>query len=237
MGRLPTELTDSIIDFHHSDRTTLKICSLVCRNWIPASRFHLFRTVRVRFDTVHTFADLLASPSSTIARHVHTLHIHFDSFVGIPVFDRIAPYLENFVSIKSISLQGLVLASEYSRSRAFGIIGNMELETVSYDFHYRWFALWFTLGNSGPFTFSSQLRVLRSALDGTSAPSSWLPIVSQFPTVGEVRLTSIERFHLPTAQATLKSGGPSIHTIGLDLSPLQPDIGMFNYDINSIAYY
>ncbi|KAL4246646.1 hypothetical protein ABKN59_008145 [Abortiporus biennis] len=44
-GVLPQELTDTIIDFLHDDRNTLKSCSLVCHSWIPATRFHLFRRI------------------------------------------------------------------------------------------------------------------------------------------------------------------------------------------------
>ncbi|KAG7447428.1 uncharacterized protein BT62DRAFT_892499 [Guyanagaster necrorhizus] len=40
--RFPPELCDRFIDFLHDDRKALKECSLVCRAWIPASRFHLF---------------------------------------------------------------------------------------------------------------------------------------------------------------------------------------------------
>ena len=44
--RLPPELTDKIIrEVNH--RATLVTCSLVCRSWLPASRYALFRNVQV----------------------------------------------------------------------------------------------------------------------------------------------------------------------------------------------
>ena len=45
---LPQELIDSIIDYTHDDPTTLKSCALVSCAWLPASRYHLFRSVSVR---------------------------------------------------------------------------------------------------------------------------------------------------------------------------------------------
>ncbi|KAF7324991.1 hypothetical protein MKEN_00541500 [Mycena kentingensis (nom. inval.)] len=39
--RIPTELEDTVIDFCHFDAKTLVNCGLVCRSWVPASRYHL----------------------------------------------------------------------------------------------------------------------------------------------------------------------------------------------------
>lgn len=40
----PPELFDSVIDYLHDDKAVLRICSLVCQDWVPASTFHLFST-------------------------------------------------------------------------------------------------------------------------------------------------------------------------------------------------
>ncbi|GJE87620.1 F-box protein [Phanerochaete sordida] len=45
MGALPNELSDYIVDFLHDDRQSLKSCSLTCRSWYPAARFHLYDRV------------------------------------------------------------------------------------------------------------------------------------------------------------------------------------------------
>ncbi|KAK0200827.1 hypothetical protein DFS33DRAFT_1236416, partial [Desarmillaria ectypa] len=42
---LPPELCNRFIDFLHRDHKALKVCSLVCRAWIPASRFHHFECI------------------------------------------------------------------------------------------------------------------------------------------------------------------------------------------------
>jgi len=61
---LPQELTDHIID-HIDDRKSLKACSLVCSQWSPRSRKHLF--VRLQFtdkrDLQHWCARIRPGPS------------------------------------------------------------------------------------------------------------------------------------------------------------------------------
>ena len=44
---LPRELLDIIIDHLHSDKISLKACSLVCHAWLDSSRYHLFREIRL----------------------------------------------------------------------------------------------------------------------------------------------------------------------------------------------
>jgi hypothetical protein len=223
MPRLPTELVDIVIDFLHSDDETLEVCSLVCRNWLPASRFHLFGTVRVKWSNVLSFVELLAAPSSTIANNVHTLRIPLEGLDSHTIFDIIAPHLEKFVAVKIISLQGQQWFPivEETLSRVCGRAGNMDLTEISHNFsehNYPRFLLTFALSDNGPFTFSSRLRALDSALDDSPIPFSWLPVVAQLPAISRVDLFNIEENHLPTVQAMLKSGGQSILTIKLSFS-------------------
>ncbi|EJF59362.1 hypothetical protein BD309DRAFT_825571, partial [Dichomitus squalens] len=44
-ARLPGELNDEIIAFVWPDKETLCACCLVSREWLPASRHHLFRAI------------------------------------------------------------------------------------------------------------------------------------------------------------------------------------------------
>ncbi|KAF9467318.1 hypothetical protein BDZ94DRAFT_1295084 [Collybia nuda] len=82
---LPQELIDICIDFLHSDIESLTSCSLVCWNWVPAARFHLFSFVEL-FESISgainrrhcrypsnvlPFIELLASPHNTIAPYIH----------------------------------------------------------------------------------------------------------------------------------------------------------------------
>ena len=44
---LPPELVDMVIDHLYTDKTTLAACTLVRRDWLAASRLHLFNDVIV----------------------------------------------------------------------------------------------------------------------------------------------------------------------------------------------
>ena len=73
---LPGEITDYIIDFLHCDINSLKACAIVCRTWLPSSRFHLFSTVVCRPDKPsRTIRDLLhwASTATHVALCAMTL--------------------------------------------------------------------------------------------------------------------------------------------------------------------
>ncbi|KAJ7223572.1 hypothetical protein GGX14DRAFT_165461 [Mycena pura] len=45
--RLLPEVLDCVVDHLSTDRSALKACGLTCRQWLPRSRFHLFREVRL----------------------------------------------------------------------------------------------------------------------------------------------------------------------------------------------
>ena len=46
VAELPTEVIEVLIG-HIDDNQTLYSCSLTCRCWLPASRFHLFRSLSI----------------------------------------------------------------------------------------------------------------------------------------------------------------------------------------------
>ena len=46
-SQLPQEMIDMIIDFLYSEEDALAACSLVCRSWLPATRYHLFGHPRI----------------------------------------------------------------------------------------------------------------------------------------------------------------------------------------------
>ncbi|KAM5532934.1 hypothetical protein V8D89_013400 [Ganoderma adspersum] len=73
--RLPPELCDQAIDHLWNDPDTLRACSLTCKDWLPSSRYHLFRNVRLRHsDDVTRFRALLDS-NPTIAPCVRKLSL------------------------------------------------------------------------------------------------------------------------------------------------------------------
>jgi hypothetical protein len=99
---------------------------------------------------------------------------------------------ERFVVVKSITVTVRRLVPneklDGTLSRDLGRFGNMDITSASYDFVTGWTDFTFTLGDSGPFTFLSRLRVLR---DDRKPLSSRLPILAQLPVLREVELGRI----------------------------------------------
>jgi hypothetical protein len=78
---IPQELVDIIIDYLHSDQDALCTCALVCKNWIPSSRFHL--SVKTgHFNLMpHSYVEflrLLDAPSCTLVPFLRHLVIQDD---------------------------------------------------------------------------------------------------------------------------------------------------------------
>ncbi|THU77951.1 hypothetical protein K435DRAFT_738006 [Dendrothele bispora CBS 962.96] len=69
---LPPEIVNLVIDELHDFQHDLEACALVCRSWVPQSRFHLFSTIRLSnrrrllWEDVSSFLALCDSPYSTI---------------------------------------------------------------------------------------------------------------------------------------------------------------------------
>ncbi|KAJ7774564.1 hypothetical protein DFH07DRAFT_103464 [Mycena maculata] len=53
----PPELTDRVLDFLHSDVAALSACTLVCREWLPSARFHLFSQIALDSSDMESFLD------------------------------------------------------------------------------------------------------------------------------------------------------------------------------------
>lgn len=75
---IPSEISDYIIDFLHNDRPTLSLCSVVCKEWLPASRHHLFSSLHIGDKSGPLLCDALTSYSeTTIPRRCHNMHFQF----------------------------------------------------------------------------------------------------------------------------------------------------------------
>lgn len=74
VSRLPPELCDRIIDYLFCDRCALSACALTCRAWLPASRLHLFRHVRLQASTIPSFLCVLME-TPAIGAYVEDLMI------------------------------------------------------------------------------------------------------------------------------------------------------------------
>ncbi|KAJ7062129.1 hypothetical protein C8F01DRAFT_1251944 [Mycena amicta] len=76
MQRFPPELEDTIIDLLHTDPPTLASCGLVCRSWLPSSRYHLYSDILLTAQNASAFTAILAS-TPHIALLVRKVQIRF----------------------------------------------------------------------------------------------------------------------------------------------------------------
>jgi hypothetical protein len=73
LDRTPREIFDIVLDHLHDNRQALKVCSLVCKSWLSASRYHLFRSLVVRSRQSEKFGQVVTHRFSTLPNYV----IHF----------------------------------------------------------------------------------------------------------------------------------------------------------------
>ncbi|CDO73212.1 hypothetical protein BN946_scf185007.g267 [Trametes cinnabarina] len=114
MPNVPLELTDYIIDFLHEDARTLASCAVVSRAWIPAARFHLFRSIVLRDDAFSSsFRRLLTlSPDLgyyvrdlTVARSVTVSEVFLPSKPAGPCINNALPQvLQQLPHLRSLTL-------------------------------------------------------------------------------------------------------------------------------------
>ena len=61
MPALANELTDTVIDFLHGDRSSLCACALVSKSCLPSARYHLFSDIVVNAFNFPSFHSLIES--------------------------------------------------------------------------------------------------------------------------------------------------------------------------------
>ncbi|KAJ7617843.1 hypothetical protein FB45DRAFT_756357, partial [Roridomyces roridus] len=89
--RLPIELVECIIDASSTHLPTLTACSLVCKQWLPRCRHHLFSSLNLSADwtpepnSVTEFLALLPMPHATITPYVRAIVLSKRSWGMTPV--------------------------------------------------------------------------------------------------------------------------------------------------------
>ncbi|KAF7358046.1 hypothetical protein MVEN_00851800 [Mycena venus] len=71
----PPEITDSIIKELAPNIRVLRICSLVCRSWLPASRYILHHALSLRGEDVPGFLGIISSPDNTYFASLRAIDI------------------------------------------------------------------------------------------------------------------------------------------------------------------
>jgi hypothetical protein len=109
--RLPAELTDIrvIVDFLHDDEESLANCSFVCKDWLAAARYHIFRKLLLHPWNVEAFVNLIAQPLATvdIVPYVHHLVIDQVKFRHIELFHSIFLRLRPFDFVRKLELRNM----------------------------------------------------------------------------------------------------------------------------------
>ena len=111
----PIELIEAIIDHFHSDKTSLKACSLVCKAWTSRARFHLFACLKLRRRDVETFIN--SSSRINIAHVVRHLRLRVSGGFWVTdsdPWDEIIPRLVDFHNVRHLGLFDLTLGSSKS---------------------------------------------------------------------------------------------------------------------------
>src|ERR1700722_3210615 len=232
----PAELSDAIIDYLHDDIHSLGTCALVCKRWLPSSRYHLFGRVTVSPKNVGKLVELLQSPLSTIPQ---VSHMRMYLIQSAKQFDDTLSSLSSLTplrSVHSLSLNQVILESTTKAiisQPAFGAVAELKLEEVRFgefhhfvDFmsgfslletfvvkHLSWrmdthlSAVWWTT--------PSTLRVLDLDLCPVVGILKWLRLCPPIPPIHTVRFRGLTTPWLSGIQCFLREIGPSLQHLSL----------------------
>ncbi|KAJ7603682.1 hypothetical protein DFH06DRAFT_328312 [Mycena polygramma] len=123
---IPTELTEAII-FNVEDKATLRVCTLVCRAWVPPTRDQLHGRIFLSSHGIPRFFDLLSSPHNTYVHVVRSLHI-----LGAENADVLLARLPEFSRLETISIHGVDFPYQFP---ALPAVTSLTLYSMFPSFH------------------------------------------------------------------------------------------------------
>lgn len=91
----PPEICDTFIHLLRDDRQALAACSVVSRDWLPASRSQLFRSIRVTSGNEEQFHQLMQSENETFIHHVRAVELHAPPDAGRGPFDDLREWFQS----------------------------------------------------------------------------------------------------------------------------------------------
>lgn len=107
MRSFPQELVDQVIDdlaaTSHTNLNDIGTCAAVCRRWLPRSRKHLFRHIRLSHAALLEFLDLVEASSAPLLSFVRSLDIRIiydEPFTE----DQVAP-LQRFLTLTELCIR------------------------------------------------------------------------------------------------------------------------------------
>ncbi|KAF7368788.1 hypothetical protein MVEN_00203900 [Mycena venus] len=236
MNHLPSELEDVIIDFCHEDRTTLASCGLVCRGWLPASRFHLFSSITLTAENTPGFLDII-SHTQTIKPLVQDVELRFSG--ASVLYLQVVPILLLLTRTTQLSLRPArdevtrpVCTSSLSRALAAP-----SLVHLKFDFKSRFESLqqvidcaclcpqleslevggsWMRTGYFAvPPRLPRTLHTLILTCDLDNFLTWFLALENQMPPIQHLSLQHIVRREVPTVIKYLETAGPGLKSLSL----------------------
>jgi hypothetical protein len=112
---IPQELSDIILDFLHDEVAVLCSAGLVCKSWLPTSRFHLFSKIKIRglrptgmgrLGNGPRILELICAEGSTIPPYI----LHLSIAVGIQFVDETLLRLPLLNNLKTLLLSKINMA-------------------------------------------------------------------------------------------------------------------------------
>ena len=120
---IPQELSDMIIDFLFKDVTALCSAALVCKSWLPASRFHLFSDIELN---PNRGLEVICAEYSTIPPHIRHLsiagYLNQSQFVDETLLS--LPLLSNLKSLALIQINMANLTPD-AKERLITLLQNL----------------------------------------------------------------------------------------------------------------
>ena len=135
--RLPAELTDTIIDLLHDEEDALANCSLVCKAWLPATRYHIFENLLLDPWNTEAFIDMKNHPLATVAPYIHHLTIDQIKHRYHQTLNNVFVRLPNFPILQRLDLKSISwgrIGDEARNTAISAFKGVTELELSFSDF-------------------------------------------------------------------------------------------------------
>ncbi|TFK41522.1 hypothetical protein BDQ12DRAFT_388273 [Crucibulum laeve] len=117
ISHLPIEVIEVIVDHLHPDNNTLRSCTLTCKTWIPAARFHLLSYARLHQKNISVFLRLLDASHSRIAASI--THLSLAALPSKPndwMNNSITVAGKHLVHVKTLTLAGIKWSQLDSRA-------------------------------------------------------------------------------------------------------------------------
>lgn len=255
---LPPEITDRIIDHLHGDLQSLRQCSLVCKVWLPRSRYHYFHSVILgNQSTCRRFVRLL-DDNPNVGYCVKELKI-FIYFEQPSWLASILPYIaRRLPSVARLHLggNGLYQALWF---RHFNSVQELYMSSCTFESINEFIALLCYLPSlkdmycsnvlvgdaasieAPPITTTHprpalrKLEVLSTRLDSKMF-TEWLMEEGMHRSVEEIVLRPLQKYHLVNVGRFVKAIGPSLKRFEIALIALRSQGGFDDVFSTSFSF-